>query len=293
MVSVIVPVFNGEPFIEEALQSVFNQTYGDFEIIVVDDGSTDRTRQIVEDLGPAVRCFHQANRGAAAARNEGVAYARGEWIAFLDADDVWKENKLERQLDYARQFPDVSFFYTDIDIFAPDGSMEIAGALNAKWQRRAERNKRRRFLPWPRKRSLVSISFDDQPFPHPSTVLVRKEALAMVGGFDPGFPGNYHEDFECFARIAHRSGSRFIPEALVRYRHHSTVTEKRFHEQNWVRLLESLRGVFSDDRAKLGAVNRQFAKYYARRAKKHLRHREFYLALQCCRKACAQIAALW
>ena len=99
LVSVIVPAFNAETVLAEALLSVQNQTYPHYEIIVVDDGSTDRTRQIAARFAgsdPRIRFFEQANAGSAAARNTALRHARGEWIAFLDADDTWLPAKLER-----------------------------------------------------------------------------------------------------------------------------------------------------------------------------------------------------
>ena len=293
-VSVILPVYNAEHFIDAAIRSVLGQTYRNFEIIVIDDGSTDRSREIVEHFEQPIHYFHQPNRGAAAARNAGLSLARGDWIAFLDADDIWEERKLELQMGYARAFPHVSFFYTDIDIIDHDGTVKLRGVLRQKWQRRIKRNQRALIFKWPRRRSLVSVIFDDQPFPHPSTVLVRKDVLSGVGGFDPRFVCNYHEDFECFARIARNTPILFIPEVLVKYRVHPAPADNTVRSRNWFRLLQSLRELCADDPTKLSAIGRQFAKRYGRLAKNHFSRRDYHLARQYLRKALNEYGgALW
>ena len=99
MISVLIGAYNAEDFIAEAIESVLRQSYKDLELIVVDDGSTDQTRQAVESFSKlAVQYHFQANKGAAAARNQAVRLSRGEYLAFLDADDAWTERKLELQM---------------------------------------------------------------------------------------------------------------------------------------------------------------------------------------------------
>ena len=141
LVSVIIPVWDGEAFIEETLQSVFVQTYQPLEIIVVDDGSLDATPALVKKYA-AVRYLRQENTGAAAARNWGVRHARGEFIAFLDADDLWTPDKLEQQMLVFRNNPkiDIAFcylrkFYTaNIDFQAPAEPGYITSAAVIKAQ---------------------------------------------------------------------------------------------------------------------------------------------------------------
>ena len=98
LISCIVPVFNGERYLREAVDSIFAQTYRPLEIIIADDGSSDSTETLVSSYGDRVRYLKQNNQGPAAARNLGVCAARGEFIAFLDADDLWHPEKLERQI---------------------------------------------------------------------------------------------------------------------------------------------------------------------------------------------------
>jgi glycosyltransferase involved in cell wall biosynthesis len=107
LVSVVIPVFNGERFLREAVQSVLDQRYPPLEIIIVDDGSTDGTATVARDLPKTVRYLHQTNQGPAAARNRGIEHAKGGLIAFADADDLWPPAKLELQLPYLFKDPAV------------------------------------------------------------------------------------------------------------------------------------------------------------------------------------------
>jgi glycosyltransferase involved in cell wall biosynthesis len=124
--SVIIPVFNGATYLEEALRSVREQTIRPRQIIVVDDGSTDESARIAESF-PGIELLRQKNRGAGAARNTGLDHAQGEWIAFLDADDIWCSNRLELQLQHlANTTFDLSFGHVRIGQMQPDGEMKFA-----------------------------------------------------------------------------------------------------------------------------------------------------------------------
>ncbi len=111
VVSVIIPTYNRADMLDEALRSVFAQTYKDFEVIVVDDGSTDHTRSVVDKYPHRVRYVHQENQGHALAKNTGIAAADGGYIAFLDDDDTWLPRKLELQMDVLENNPDVDLVY--------------------------------------------------------------------------------------------------------------------------------------------------------------------------------------
>jgi len=122
-VSVIVPVFNGERYLAEALESIFGQTRPPAEVIVVDDGSTDRTAEVAGRF--PVRCLHQENRGVAAARNAGVQAAAGDLLAFLDHDDLWIADKLERQLATLAAQPELDMVFGHVEqFFCPSLSAE-------------------------------------------------------------------------------------------------------------------------------------------------------------------------
>lgn len=112
LISCIVPVFNGERYVSETLDSILAQTYRPLELIVADDGSTDGTAAVVARYGEPVRYLWQSNQGPAAARNLGVSAAQGEFVAFLDADDLWHPEKLTRQMARFHARPELSLSVT-------------------------------------------------------------------------------------------------------------------------------------------------------------------------------------
>ncbi|HWO40250.1 MAG TPA: glycosyltransferase [Candidatus Eisenbacteria bacterium] len=290
-VSVIIPAYNCERFIGEALQSVLEQSFRDFEIVVVDDGSTDGTSDIVNSFTGPITCYRQPNKGAAAARNLGLSLAKGDWVALLDADDAWYPNKLSTQIEYIKLHPETFFVYSDIDVI--DGHSEIqqrsfltAGQRKPTWR------------PFPlsartRRPTFVSIVFNGQPFPYPSTVLARRDLLLRAGGFNPAFQSNYHEDFEFFARLIRLSEMRFIPQALVKYRAHPPPRDKSVRHQNWFKLLQSLTDLWSDDQEKKQLLQRQFAKYYARLTRERLLAGDLGAAADYFRQACRYRPQSW
>ena len=113
IVSVIIPTFNRSAMVREAVESVLSQTFDGFELIVVDDGSTDGTTDALRPLAGAIRLIRQENRGVSAARNRGVAAARGALLAFLDSDDLWLPEKLAVQMSYMSTFPGAAVCHTE------------------------------------------------------------------------------------------------------------------------------------------------------------------------------------
>ena len=122
LVSVIIPTFNRAHLLEQAIHSVINQTVGDFEIVVVDDGSSDGTRDMVKRFGDRVRFFRQEHGGLNVARNLGLSKAQGEYIALLDDDDLWLPFKTEVQLAVINRFPEIAYVFSDFTIFSENGS---------------------------------------------------------------------------------------------------------------------------------------------------------------------------
>jgi glycosyltransferase involved in cell wall biosynthesis len=116
LVSVIVPVYNGENYLSETLDSIFAQDYEPFEVIVIDDGSTDGSADIVQSYSN-VRYIHQSNQGVPVARNTGLTAAQGEFIAFSDQDDLWKPNKLRVQTGYLLQYTEVQYVLCKTRLF--------------------------------------------------------------------------------------------------------------------------------------------------------------------------------
>ena len=130
LVSVVIPVFNGERFLREAVRSVLDQQYAPLEIIIVDDGSTDGTATVARSLPATVRYLHQPNQGPAAARNRGIEQAQGGLIAFADADDLWPPAKLEFQLPYLISDPAVEIVMGRVQLLSETGLTESAFSVN-------------------------------------------------------------------------------------------------------------------------------------------------------------------
>ena len=125
-ISVIMAAYNRAGYIVEALDSIKRQTFQDFEIIVADDGSTDNTREILEKY-EGIRCIYLEHVGTAGARNAAIKTARGKWLAFLDSDDLWKEEKLQKQVDYLETHPDCRIVYTKFSNFTDIPENELDG----------------------------------------------------------------------------------------------------------------------------------------------------------------------
>ena len=122
MISVIIPLYNKEDYISTSIKSIFKQSYNDYEIIVVNDGSTDKSVDIVKAFNDErIRIINQKNAGVAAARNKGIEEAKGEYIAFLDADDEWKEDYLATQMELAEKYPQCDVFATNYEFCDANG----------------------------------------------------------------------------------------------------------------------------------------------------------------------------
>lgn len=124
-VSVIIPAYNAEEHITETLESVFSQTYTDYEIIVVDDGSTDSTLQLLQSYAGRIKILAKANGGPASARNLAIKHSRGELIAFLDSDDLWVEDKLAEQVGFLDHHANVGMVYSEALMFTQEGERKI------------------------------------------------------------------------------------------------------------------------------------------------------------------------
>jgi glycosyltransferase involved in cell wall biosynthesis len=194
-VSVIIPTYDRIETLPRALRSVINQTFSDWELIVVDDGSTDYTVEMILRDYPTVRLHRQENGGVSSARNSGVALASGEWIAFLDSDDVWLPEKLERQLSALANEPELRLSHTDEIWIRNDRSVNQPKAYT-----KAGGGIYHRCLP------LCCIC--------PSSVLLRRDLFDEIGGFDETFP--VCEDYDLWLRITAREPVHYLDEALVR-----------------------------------------------------------------------------
>jgi len=197
-VSVVIPVYNGESFISDAIDSVLAQRGFSPEVIVVDNNSTDGTRRVVHDrYGERVTVMGETRPNAANARNAGARNAKGEWLAFLDADDIWLPEKLERQAQAVAAHPEAGLIFTL-------GQEFHSSELNA--------DERKRFVCRP----------DPYPLLTPSSLMLRREVFQRVGDL----PAIAHGEFFAWYGWAHELGLRdwVVPEVLVRRRIHGRNT---------------------------------------------------------------------
>ena len=275
-VSVVIPVFNGERFIGDAIRSALGQTFRDFEIIVVDDGSIDQTEKIVRQFSDRVAYHRQENRGAAAARNLGVMCASGEWIAFLDADDIWYPQKLAVQFEAVAMNPAIAFVYSDMDTIDVHEAILQRNFLTTQVTTQVKRRRRKK------NQDLASLVFGSQPFPYPSTVLLKRELFSQSGGFSPLFRRNYHEDFDLFARIAHVAPLHFVPQSLVQYRGMPGARiGNDWYDTNWLLLVERLAELWRDHPDRLKRVEWLVDKHACKQGRKLLRSGEWLKAREC------------
>jgi glycosyltransferase involved in cell wall biosynthesis len=216
-ISVIIPAYNAAAFILKTIAYVRAQTLPVAELIVVDDGSTDRTAELAAAAG--ARVIRQANAGPSAARNAGLRAATQPWVAFLDADDTWQADKLERQWAALALCPEACAVACDYDVIDGAGGV-VRGSAFTRWRRCAgiEPESQRvgaDSVYFPR---VTTRFFIEGFFPQPSTVLLRRELVAARGAFDETL--RLAEDFECFLRLLATGGLVIVTLPLVSYRRH-------------------------------------------------------------------------
>lgn len=230
-VSVIIPVFNGEKHIAEAIDSVLCQDYSPLEILVVDDGSTDNTIEIVEGYGHKVRLIKQSNRGSAAARNNGIQNARGEYIAFLDADDVWWPHKIRYQLESLAQ-TNCTMAYSRFILWEADEA-GVYPACETEFS--SETNP---------KTSTGKI-ITGYPYPEllldcivwTSTVIVKKNELEKAGHFDESLRKG--QDYDLWLRLSRSVQMLGLQQPTALYRIHPGNITTKVNDVNYGYLILS------------------------------------------------------
>lgn len=207
MISVVIPLYNKENQIAATLQSVLQQTFQDFEVVVVNDGSTDGSVEAAESFqDERIRIIHQENAGVSAARNKGVEAAKYELIAFLDADDRWKPEYLQTQYELTQKYPDCSVFACNYEFVHADGSVHSSII---------------RKLPFKGQDGILSNYFEVASCSNPplwtSAVMARKTAMQAIGGFPAGIKSG--EDLLTWARLASRNKIAYSTRTLALYQY--------------------------------------------------------------------------
>jgi glycosyltransferase involved in cell wall biosynthesis len=215
-ISVVIPALNAELFIGEAIASVKAQTFSVAEIIVVDNGSVDRTQEIAGKLGARV-LVRKERSGPAVARNRGIKSSNQEWIALLDADDRWHPEKIEQQWSASKQFPDAGIISCHVLVFENNSTLleESPEDMEGRWSGYSGKFKvvdHARYFP------NLEKNFFPRFQPSPSGVLIRRDVFADVGLFDEEM--EYCEDLEFFLRALARYPLVIVEKTLVQNRRH-------------------------------------------------------------------------
>ena len=214
-VSVIIPAYNGERFIRAAIESVQGQTLPISEIIVVNDGSCDRTADIARELG--VTLIQQPNKGVCAARNAGISIAANNWVAFIDQDDLWEPQKIECQWSVIQQYPDVAVVSCHMSWFADESICGRSPQIAADGGYGKENDGRIAYF----HRVQHELPFN-RMIDYTSSVLIRRDVLLAVGMFNEDLRQN--EDLECFLRVIAQSPLAIVRRSLVWHRVHDRNT---------------------------------------------------------------------
>jgi len=249
-VSIITPTYNRADFLPVAIESVQAQSFPDWEMLIVDDGSTDNTAELVNRYSAQdsrIRYFQQPNQGQSVARNHALGEARGEFICFLDSDNAWLPDKLEKQLAVFQQEPDVDIVYGDCITINEQGD-EISRA-NMK-----------------RHSGRITLHLLKDNCVSMNTTMIRRRCFDEMGGFDEG--DRLAEDYELWLRFSTRFRFHYIPEYLAYYR----VMENQLSSDKQARF-QANEAILTEFRARFpGVLSRKafdagFAHFYTRKAR--------------------------
>ncbi len=252
MVSVIIPTHNRADFLTEAIDSVLAQTWRDFEILVVDDGSTDGTRDVIGEYGDRIRYFHKPHRGPSSARNLGASKAHGNFLAFLDSDDIWEPDKLDIQMNFALSHPDIKL-------------ISCGGYVLG--------NPRRRKSEIGRDLSGdLFLNLYQRSFINTSGVVLTRDSFLQVGRFDETI--RTAEDYDLWLRVAREFPMAHLDAPLVGIRKHSVKLSKNKLElrKNGIRVLQTH---FDPERIPQRIYRRRLADLYLYLGRGYLKLRDF------------------
>lgn len=228
-ISVVIPCYNAQQYIAAALRSVFDQAWPDLEVIVVDDGSSDGSAELVARQFPAVKLLRQANQGVAAARNAGIEFARGEWLAFLDADDIWLSGKLRAQWEILLANPEVRMAYTAWQVWA-SARPEPEPAFLAELLASADDAQRwAGACGWIYPELLLDCAV------WTSTVMVHRSLFDEVGTFDPAL--RIGEDWDLWLRASRVTPIVRVARPYALYRMHPGSITKAPPDTNFKSLV--------------------------------------------------------
>ncbi len=225
-ISIIIPTFNRKALLVRALQSVYAQSFSDFEVIVIDDGSTDQTDQMIRDSFPQTLYHFQSNEGVSSARNKGIELAKGEWIALLDSDDEWLPNKLENQINQLKSKPEYKVCHT-----------------NEQWIRNGikvnQMKKHKKIGGWifPQCLPLCAMS--------PSSIMIHRSIFTDIGVFNNNLP--CCEDYDLWLRITVKYPVLYVEEPQInKYGGHEDQLSQKFWGMDRFRI-QALQNILAND----------------------------------------------
>jgi glycosyltransferase involved in cell wall biosynthesis len=251
-IAVIMPVLNGQKYIGEAVESIAAQTFQNFELIVVNDGSTDGTCDQLERFRGRIdlKCIHHSSpQGIARSVNDGIQKASGKFIAFLDHDDLWLPDFLQTQLAHLEQHPDVGMVHSDFQTIDTNGSIIEASVAKCRERQRVS--------------GFVFANLFMESFIVGNSVLIRKECFDRLGGFDETLRiGDYH----MWLRVARHYKIDYTPKVLTKYRQHQTQDSRSYAtgDPPGLMAIRNILQLYPEVRQELGdhTVRRRMASFY-------------------------------
>lgn len=273
LVSIILPTYNCANFLPDSIRSILLQTYGSYEIVVVDDGSTDNTKEVLDTFMGKIKYISlEQNKGLPTARNIGIQSAQGKYIAFIDADDLWSPEKLQTDIEYFQMYPEVGMVYS----------------------RHVNVDEKGKFINRGTKRQLPSGNifiqlFSEQNFITTSTVVVKKEVFETTGLFDEQFFNC--QDWDMWLRIAFYFKVAGINKFLVKYRHNPNSLSKNYQRvlKHQKMVIDKIYTAFKDKengiseklyKKRLALHYAKVGRYYLRAGDKNHAHENFRLSLK-------------
>ena len=230
LVSVVMPVYNADSFLETTIKSIISQDYPNLEIIAIDDGSTDHSSQILAEHSDLIRVLHQSNSGSACARNVGINHARGEYIAFIDADDLWHPLKIRLQVEHLEANKHVGLVYCGWQVIEDDDEVAIKAFVRQDFNSVPTRVVKEQ-SGWIYCKLLLDCIV------HTSATIVRKSVLDTIGFFDESF--RQGQDYDYWFRISRVTECHKLNLLLSVYRiHQHSITQKPMSKNYGALVLE-------------------------------------------------------
>lgn len=262
-VSVIIPTYNSAQYLDAAVKSVLEQTFTDYEILIIDDGSTDKTEEVIKQFGDSVRYIRQKNQGVSVARNLGIKESVGKYVAFLDADDVWLPAKLEKQILALEKAHDSKVCYTEY--------ISVSDDMKPTELKRLRTNGS----------VLNDLLLRGNVVGPPSALMCERVLFEKLGGFDSNL--SLCADWEMWFRLSLATDLFFLKEPLVKYRLHDSNMSKnvKLLEEDTVRLLEKSFAIKSLPNKLKTKRKEAFAYHYIVLAKSYFRAGQYADFLRC------------